>query len=131
MLFKIYYCDSSATADVVYRDYREAGYETTEYDRKDCATFDIIPHKQDYTRTRIVINDSCGNEIFNESFRFWRNYLVVFEDNTVIALRRNFHPGEHTAQNREKMDEFINALREKINLSNDVLIQDDDEDFVV
>ena len=131
MLFKFFYCDSSDTAEAVERNFRKSGYKTTTYDRIGCATFDIIPHEQDYTRTRIVINDSCGNEILNESFRFWRNYLAVFEDNTVITLRRYFHPGEHSARNREKMVAFINALREKIKPSNDILIQDDDEDFVV
>ncbi|MDT3368575.1 MAG: hypothetical protein LIR40_08020 [Bacteroidota bacterium] len=131
MVFKIYYCDSSDTADAVERNFRKSGFRTTTYDQSGCVTFDIIPHEQDYTRTRIVINDSCGNEILNESFRFWRNYLVVFEDNTVITLRRNFPPGEHTARNREKLDTFINALREKIKPSNDIIIQDDDEIFVV
>lgn len=131
MVFKIYYCDSSAIADSVERDFRKSGFRTIAYYQSGCATFDIIPDEQDYTRTRIVINDSCGNEIFNESFRFRRNYLVIFEDNTVITLRRDFHPGEHTARNREKLDTFINALREKIKLSNDITIQDDDEVFVV
>ena len=131
MLFKFFYCDSSDTADVVEHNFRKSGYKTTTYDRIGCASFDIIPHDLDYTRSRIVINDACGNEILNESFRFWRNYLVVFEDNTVITLRRNFHPGEHSARNQEKMDAFINALHEKIKPSTDVLIQDDDEDFVV
>lgn len=131
MVFKIYYCDSPATADAVMDHYLDSGYETTEYDRKDCATFDIIPNEMDFTKTKIVIKDDKGNEIYNDSFRVWRNYLVVFEDNTIIALRRNFYPGERSTRNREKMDVFINAIREKIKPANDVLIQDDDEDFVV
>lgn len=131
MVFKIYYCDSSDTADAVERNFRKAGFRTIVYDQSGCAAFDIIPDEQDYTKTRIVINDSYGNEIFNESFRFRRNYLVIFEDNTVITLRRDFHPGEHTARNREKMDTFINALREKIKPSTDIIIQDDDEVYVV
>lgn len=131
MLFKIYYCDSPATADVVMEHYLDSGYEATEYDRKDCAAFDIIPNEMDFTKTKIVIKDGKGNEIYNDSFRVWRHYLVVFEDNTIITLRRNFYPGERSTRNREKMDAFINAVREKIKPSNDVLIQDDDEDFVV
>lgn len=131
MLFKIYYCDSQATADVVMDHYLDSGYEATEYGRKDCAAFDIIPNEMDFTKTKIVIKDGNGNEIYNDSFRVWRHYLVVFEDNTIITLRRNFYPGERSTRNREKMDAFINAIREKIKPSNDVLIQDDDEDFVV
>lgn len=131
MVFKIYRCDSSDTADAVERNFRKVGFRTIAYDQSGCAAFDIIPDEQDYTKTRIVINDSYGNEILNESFRFRRNYLVIFEDNTVIALRRDFHPGEHAARNREKLDTFINALREKIKPSTDIIVQDDDEVFAV
>lgn len=131
MLFKIFYCDDSSTADLVMDHYQDGGYENTPYDRKDCATFDTIPNEMDFTRTRIVIKDSRGKEIYNDSFRFWRHYLVVFEDNTVIALRRNFYSGENSKRNRDKMNAFIDAIREKLNQPNDVLIQDDDEDFVV
>lgn len=131
MLFKLFYCDDPSTARHVFSEYQTAGYDTGVYDRANCATVDIIPNKTDYTRNRIVINDADGHELLNESFRFWRNYLVIFEDKTIIALRRDFDPGEHSKRNRDKMDEFINAIREKINQSNAVIIQDDDEDFVV
>lgn len=131
MVFKIYYCDSSGTADVVMDHYLAGGYEKSPYDRMDCTAFDTIPNEMDFTKTKIVIKDDKGNEIYNDSFRVWRHYLVIFEDNTIITLRRNFYPGERSTRNREKMNEFINAIREKLNQSNAVIIQDDDEDFVV
>lgn len=131
MLFKVYYCDSSVKADEVYQVWLKEGYKTAVCYCDDGVTFDIFPNKMDYTRNRIVINDADGHELLNESFRFWRNYLVIFEDKTIIALRRDFDPGEHSKRNRDKMDEFINAIREKINQSNAVIIQDDDDDFVV
>lgn len=131
MLFKFFYSDDSSVADTVMDHYQTDGYESTMYDRKNCATFDIIPNEIDFTKTRIVIKNERGNEIYDEMFSVWRHYLVVFEDNTVITLRRNFYPGEYTKRNRDKMDAFIDAIREKLNQQNGILIQDDDEDFVI
>lgn len=131
MLFKLYYCDDSATADDVYRDFLYEGYDTLAYDRKDCASFDVFPNMTDFTRTKLSIKNSNGDTVYNDTFRYWRNYLVIFEDNTIITLTRKFSPGENSKRNRDKMDAFINAIREKINQPNAIIIQDDDEDFVV
>lgn len=131
MLFKIFYCDDSSTADVVMDHFQEDGYEDSPYDRRNCATFDIIPNEMDFTKTKIVIKDDEGDEIYKDTFSYWRHYLVIFEDNTIITLRRNFSPGENSKRNRDKMNAFIDAICEKLNQQNDVLIQDDDEDFVV
>ena len=131
MLFKIFYCDDPDTADTVMDRYQTDGYDTAPYDREDCATFDTIPNEMDFTRTWIVIKNERGEEIYNDTFRFWRHYLVVFEDNTIITLRRNFNSGEYSKRNRDRMNAFIDAIREKLNQSNDIFIQDDDEDFVI
>ena len=131
MLFKLFYCDSSATADVVYRDYREAGYETTEYDRKDCATFDVFQNANNYADSRIIIKSSNGKEKYNDQLSYWRNYIIIFEDNTIVSLFRDFNPNEDSKRNRDKINAFVDAIREKFNQPSAVIIQDDDEDFVV
>lgn len=131
MLFKLFYCDDPSTARHVFSEYQYTGYDTGIYDRANCATFDIFQNARNYADSRIIIKDSNGKEKYNDRLSYWRNYIIIFEDNTIITLRRNFYPGERSTRNREKMDAFINAVREKIKPSNDVLIQDDDEDFVV
>ena len=132
MLFKIYYSDDATTADCAYRSFLKDGYATESYDRKGCATFDIMPNDSgDYTRSMFSIKNSEGENIYSGNFKFWRNYLVVFEDNTVITLIRNFSPSRQIKRNRDMVNKFINAICEKLNQSNAVIIQDDDEDFVV
>lgn len=131
MLFKIYYCDDATTADYAHRSFLEEGYATEAYDHKDCATFVIMPNADgDYTRSLFSIHNNDGENIYSGTFRCWRNYLVVFEDNTVITLIRNFSPSKQIKRNRDMVDTFVNAICEKLNPSNAVIIQDD-EDFVV
>lgn len=132
MLFKIYYCDDATTADYAHRSFLEEGYATEAYDHKDCATFVIMPNAAgDYTRSMFSIKNSDGENIYSSTFRFWRHYLVVFEDNTVFTLIRHFSPSRQTERNRDMVAKFVNAIREKLNQSNAVIIQDEDEDFVV
>lgn len=131
MLFKLFYSDDPSTARHVFSEYQYAGYDTGIYDRANCASFDIFQNARNYADSRIIIKDSNGKEKYNDRLSYWRNYIIIFEDNTVINLFRDFNPHEDSKRNNDMLTGFINAINEKIKPSNDVLIQDDDEDFVV
>lgn len=131
MLFKIFYCDDAATARHVFNEYQNAGYATDIYDRSDCATFDIIRDTSYFVENRLVIKGSNGRSKFSERLSYWRNYIIVFEDNTVVNLIRNFNGSEDSVRNNDMLTKFINLVHEKLNQTNTVIIQDDDEDFVI
>ena len=131
MLFKLFYCDDPSTARHVFSEYQEAGYDTGVYDRADCATFDVFQNANNYADSRIIIKSSNGREKYNDRLSYWRNYIIIFEDNTVINLFRDFNPHEDSKRNRDMLSAFINAIREKFNQPDGVIIQDDDDDFVV
>lgn len=131
MLFKIFYCDDAATANYIFNEYQTAGYDTDIYDRAGCATFDIVQNERNYVDSQLIIKNRHGKEQYKEQLSYWRNYIIVFEDNTVINLFRNFNSHVDSKQNREMLTNFINAVRETFNRQNVIIIQDDDEDFVV
>lgn len=131
MLFKIFYCDDPSTARHVFSEYQTAGYGTGVYDRANCATVDIFQNASSYVDSRIIIKSSNGAERYNDRLSYWRNYIIIFEDNTIISLFRDFNPRENSKRNNDMLTGFINAINEKIKPSHDVIIQDDDEDFVV
>lgn len=131
MLFKLFYCDDPSTARHVFSEYQYAGYDTGIYDRANCATFDIFQNARNYADSRIIIKDSNGKEKYNDRLSYWRNYIIIFEDNTIVSLFRDFNPHEDSKQNRDKINAFVDAIREKFNQPSAVIIQDDDEDFVV
>lgn len=131
MLFKIFYCDDSTTAKTVLAEYKKNGYDTGTYDRSDCATIDISLNTRNYADSRISIRNSKGREKYNDRLSYWRNYIVVFEDNTVISLFRDFNGNEDSRRNRDMLTTFIQDLSIKTKQSNDVFILEEDEAFVV
>lgn len=131
MVFKIFYCDDSSTAKHVLAEYQKLGFATGIHDRENCATIDIIPSERNYANSRIIIKNIMDKETYTDRLSYWRNYIIVFEDNTVISLLRNFDPSEDSKRNHERLREFINAIQMKTNQLNDITIQDDDDDFVV
>lgn len=131
MLFKIFYCDDSSTAKHVLAEYQKVGFATGIHDRASCATIEVIPSPRNYAESRITIRNITDREIYTDRLCYWRNYIVVFEDNTVISLLRNFDPREDSKRNHDMLTEFINAIQIKTKPSNDIIIQDDDDDFVV
>lgn len=131
MLFKIFYCDDSTTAKTVLAEYKKNGYDTGTYDRSECATVDIIPNGRNYADSRISIRTSNGREKYNDRLSYWRNYIIVFEDNTVVSLLRDFNGNDATKRNLDMLTEFINAIHIKTKQANDVFILEEDEVFVV
>lgn len=131
MVFKIFYCDSADTARHVFNEYQKAGYASDIWDRIDCATFDIFRDPNYFVESQLVIKNSKGKEIYSDRLSYWRNYIIVFEDNTVINLFRDFNSSEDSIRNNDMLTKFINRVHEKLNPPNTVIIQDDDEDFVI
>ena len=131
MVFKLFYCDDAATARHVFSEYQEAGYDTGVYDRADCATFDVFQNANNYADSRIIIKSSNGKEKYNHRLSYWRNYIIIFDDNTIISLFRDFDSSEDSIRNNDMLTKFINRVHEKLNPPNTVIIQDDDEDFVI
>ena len=105
--------------------------DTGVYDRANCAMFDVFQNANNYADSRIIIKSSNGAEKYNVRLSYWRNYIIIFEDNTIVSLFRDFNPHEDSKRNRDKINAFIDAIREKFNQPSTVIIQDDDEDFVV
>ena len=93
--------------------------------------FDVFQNANNYADSRIIIKSSNGAEKYNDRLSYWRNYIIIFEDNTIVSLFRDFNPHEDSKRNRDKINAFIDAIREKFNQPSAVIIQDDDEDFVV
>lgn len=131
MVFKLFYCDDPSTARHVFSEYQYAGYDTGIYDRANCAMFDIFQNARNYADSRIIIKDSNGKEKYNDRLSYWRNYIIIFEDNTIVSLFRDFNPHEDSIRNNDMLTKFINRVHEKLNPPNTVIIQDDDEDFVI
>lgn len=131
MLFKLFYCDDPLTARRVFSEYQYAGYDTGVYDHANCTTFDIFQNANNYADSRIIIKGSNGAEKYNDRLSYWCNYIIIFEDNTIVSLFRDFDPCEDSKRNRAKIHAFVHAIREKFTDASTVIIQDDDEDFVV
>ena len=132
MLFKIFYCDDINSAYAVLEQYQNNEYaDCGMYDRSACKKFIFEQNDGDFVngRIRIYNDDSC---VYADNARYWCNYIVKFEDGTVIYLIRDYSAGEMSLRNMEALEKFVNQMNEKLNQTTPLLLQDEPEDcFVV
>lgn len=132
MLFKIFYCDDINSAYAVRDQYQNNEYaDCNAYDRVSCKKFIFEPN-DGFVTGRIRILDKNDHRVYSDNIRYWCNYIVKFEDGTVIYLIRNYSAGERSTRNKEAIETFVNQMNEKLNPTTLLLLQDDaEDDFIV
>ena len=133
MLFKIFYCDDTTSAHGVLDQYQNNEYADCDtYDRASCKNFIFEQCGGDFVGGRIRILDKNDHCSYADNVRYWCNYIVKFEDGTVIYLIRNYSAGEMSLRNMEALKKFVNQMNEKLNPTTLLLLQDDaEDDFIV
>lgn len=131
MKFKVFYSDNKENAEE-----KEAYFSKTPYTEirgHDILgdSFKLATGSYNAVHWQFIISFDSW-EVFNENTRFWNNYVVKFEDNSMITLYRTSEEALSNGQtNVNKINKFARDFLEHIKGTVSEVILADDEDFIV